>query len=260
VAAARAGQKVEGVERRLPARLAHGVERRADEQVVLHTRHVGRRLEGQEQAGARALLGAAPAGPGRQNAPAADNAVARVAGQRQAQRALAAAVGAHQHQQRAGGHVERDRLQHVRSPTSTRRSRTCSRGSWVMVRMPGVDGVGAQPTAPSSDTASKALASSANSIGSLEHGLAEAADDQRRGLLRVDAALLAVEQALLGDARGGGLVFDHGVAARHVDVGEGVGAAVGADQQRVALRVVARAGAGAPCAPGRGSCCARGRR
>ena len=55
-----------------------------------------------------------------------------------------------------------------------------------------------------------------------------------------DAALLQ-EQALLGDARGGGLVLDHGVAAG-VDVGEGVRAAVGPDQQRIALRVVARAG------------------
>jgi hypothetical protein len=30
----------------------------------------------------------------------------------------------------------------------------------------------------------------------VEHRLAEAADDQRRGILRVDAALLAVEEAL----------------------------------------------------------------
>src|SRR5690606_2553407 len=44
---------------------------------------------------------------------------------------------------------------------------------------------------------------------------------------------------------GGGLVFDGSAGVLHLDVGEGVGAALLADQQRVALGVVARAiGAG----------------
>jgi hypothetical protein len=101
---ARTGQEVEGIQRRLAARLAHRVQCRADEQVVLHAGDLGRRLEGQEEPGLRALLGRhrqqVLAGKARL---AAAHAVARVPGQRQAQRALAAAVGAHQHQQRAGG-------------------------------------------------------------------------------------------------------------------------------------------------------------
>jgi hypothetical protein len=51
-----------------------------------------------------------------------------MAGQRHAQRALAAAVGAHQHHQRPGGTSSETERSTVRSPTSTRRSRTCSRG------------------------------------------------------------------------------------------------------------------------------------
>ena len=77
-----------------------------------------------------------------------------------------------------------------------------------------------QPTAPSSDTASSAAPRARTPSAARQHGLAEAADDQRRGVLRIDAALLAIEQALLGDARGGGLVLDHGVAARGVDGGK----------------------------------------
>ena len=60
----------------------------------------------------------------------------------------------------------------------------------------------------------------------------------------MDAALLAIEQAFFGNTGGGGFVFHQGVVARGIDVREGVGTAVGADEQRVALRVVVGAGCG----------------
>src|SRR5690606_4044110 len=62
----------------------------------------------------------------------------------------------------------------------------------------------------------------------------------------VDAACAAVEHLVVGNLGGGGLVFDGGAGVLHLDVGEGVGAALLADQQRVALGVVA-------CALGAGS-------
>ncbi len=51
--------------------------------------------------------------------------------------------------------------------------------------------------------------------------------------------LVAVKQLVLRDFRCGGLVLDHGGIVLHVDVGERVRPAVGPQQQRVALRVVA---------------------
>src|SRR5690606_34175181 len=71
--------------------------------------------------------------------------------------------------------------------------------------------------------------------------LAEAVDDQRDRVLLGDAAAAAVEQLVLADLGGGGLVLDRGAGVPHLDVGEGVGAALLADQQAVALGVVARA-------------------
>src|SRR5690606_19836494 len=71
--------------------------------------------------------------------------------------------------------------------------------------------------------------------------LAETVDDQRDRVLLGDAARAAVEQLVLADLGGGGLVLDRGAGVLHLDVGEGVGAALLADQQAVALGVVARA-------------------
>ena len=111
---ARVAEKVEGVERRFAARLAHRIQRGADEQVVLDAGDVRRRLEGQEQAGAGALLHIHRQQiVARETRLPADHAVARVAGQRQAQRALSAAVGAHQHQQFTGPHLQRCRSEHM---------------------------------------------------------------------------------------------------------------------------------------------------
>src|SRR5690606_40548590 len=70
---------------------------------------------------------------------------------------------------------------------------------------------------------------------------AEAVHDHRDGVLFGDAAAAAVEQLVLADLGGGGLVLDGGAEILHLDVGEGVGAAALADQQAVALGVVARA-------------------
>jgi hypothetical protein len=53
------------------------------------------------------------------------------------------------------------------------------------------------------------------------------------------AALAAVEQLILGNLRGGGFVFEPGGGVAALDVRHRVGAALVADQQAVALRVVA---------------------
>src|SRR5690606_6382962 len=75
--------------------------------------------------------------------------------------------------------------------------------------------------------------------------LAEAIDDQAHRVLLGDAAGTAVEHLVVADLGGGGLVLDGRGRVLHLDVGEGVRAALLADQQAVALGVVARAlGAG----------------
>src|SRR5688572_15241800 len=74
-----------------------------------------------------------------------------------------------------------------------------------------------------------------------EDGLAEAVDDHRHRVLLGDAAAAAVEQLVVADLRRGGFVFDDRRRVLHLDVGIGVRAAALADEQRVALRVVARA-------------------
>src|SRR6185437_3822625 len=71
--------------------------------------------------------------------------------------------------------------------------------------------------------------------------LAEAVDDHRHGVFLADAAAAAVEHLVVGDLRGGGLVLDDRRGVLHFHVRERVRAAALADQQRVALGVVARA-------------------
>src|SRR5690606_35799458 len=70
---------------------------------------------------------------------------------------------------------------------------------------------------------------------------AEAVDDHRHRVLLADAAAAAIEQLVFADLGGRGLVLDGGGGMPDLDVGEGVRAALLADQQRVALGVVARA-------------------
>src|SRR5690606_21620084 len=69
--------------------------------------------------------------------------------------------------------------------------------------------------------------------------LAEAVHDQRHRILLADAAGFQVEQLVFADLARGGLVFGLGGAVADIDVGEGVGAALIADEHGVALRVVA---------------------
>src|SRR5690606_4061127 len=75
----------------------------------------------------------------------------------------------------------------------------------------------------------------------LEDLAAEAVDDHRDRVLLGQPALTRVEELVLADAGGAGLVLERGAAVAHVDVGEGVGGALVADEQGVALRVVPRA-------------------
>ena len=77
----------------------------------------------------------------------------------------------------------------------------------------------------------------------LEDFLAEAVHDHVDRILFRDAALLAVEELVLADLRGRRLVLDLRRRVLDLEIREGVGAAIAADQQRVALRVVARAAA-----------------
>src|SRR5690606_4543712 len=73
-----------------------------------------------------------------------------------------------------------------------------------------------------------------------EHRLAEAVDDEVDRLVLGEAALAAVEELVFADLRGGRLVLDLRARVAHVDRREGVGAALAADQERVALGVVSR--------------------
>ena len=74
----------------------------------------------------------------------------------------------------------------------------------------------------------------------LEDVLAEAVDDHAHRVLLGDTAALAVEELVLADLGGGRLVLHGGGAVADLLVGEGVGTALVADQQGVALGEVAR--------------------
>src|SRR5215472_14638027 len=75
----------------------------------------------------------------------------------------------------------------------------------------------------------------------LEDDLAEAVDDHVDRLFRGDAALLEVEDLVLADLRRGRFVFHLGRRVVDLDIRERVSAAAVADEQRVALRVIAGA-------------------
>ena len=76
----------------------------------------------------------------------------------------------------------------------------------------------------------------------VHHLLGVAVHNETDGFFGRYAALLAIEDLLLVDFRGCGLVFECGGVVAHIDVWEGVSATFVAHQQRVALRVVAAAG------------------
>ena len=73
----------------------------------------------------------------------------------------------------------------------------------------------------------------------LEDLLAEAVNDHADRALGADAAGEEVEQLVLADLRCRRLVFERSRSVPALDVGDGMGAAPIADQQRVALRIVA---------------------
>ncbi|MBN9341996.1 MAG: FAD-dependent monooxygenase, partial [Comamonadaceae bacterium] len=101
---------------------------------------------------------------------------------------------------------------------STRRSRTCSSGSEVVTNR--FLSCGLMPALASTDGAFQRHRQQRLGFERelhrqfVDHVLAEAADDQRYRFLRIDAALLAIEQPLFRNARGAGLVLDHRVVAR----------------------------------------------
>ena len=101
---------------------------------------------------------------------------------------------------------------------------------------------GHHPTLPSRLTASSFCASTANSIGSsFSTSLQKPLTISDSASSSLEPALAAIEQLVVADLRGRRLVLDPGRGVAHLDIGHGVGAAAVADQQRVALRVVARA-------------------
>src|SRR6187399_1217013 len=70
----------------------------------------------------------------------------------------------------------------------------------------------------------------------LDDFLAETVDDHRDRVLGGEAPALEVEDLIVADLGGGGLVLHLRAGVLHVDVGEGVRAAVRAEEKGVALR------------------------
>src|SRR5574340_390375 len=75
-----------------------------------------------------------------------------------------------------------------------------------------------------------------------EHLLAKAVDDHGDGVFGGDAALAAIENLVLADLGGRGLMLHLGGVVVHLEIREGVRATLVADQQRIARRVVPGAG------------------
>src|SRR5882724_2851243 len=73
----------------------------------------------------------------------------------------------------------------------------------------------------------------------LQYLAAEAVDDRGDRVFRRKPALPAIEQLVVADLRGRRLVLDPRRAVPDLDIGHGVAAALGADEQAVALRIVA---------------------
>src|SRR5215470_10053841 len=76
----------------------------------------------------------------------------------------------------------------------------------------------------------------------LQHVLDEAIDHERGRLFLGQSALRAVEQHVFGNLRGGRLVLEHSRGVLGLDIGHGVGAALIADQKRIAIGEIARTG------------------
>src|SRR5690606_34456857 len=214
----------------LAARAALRVQGRAQEIGVVHARDLDRVLEGEEQAGRGPLLGRQ-----RQQVAtleghfAGGDLVALAPRQHVAQGGLAGAVGTHDGVHLAGLYVEAESLEDLAAVDG------------------GVEVVDLEHAGSLSDRTLEAdleelLGFDREFHGQLaEYLLAEAVDDHRDRVLLADAAAAAIEHLVFADLGGGGLVLDRGRGVLDLDVGEGVRAALLADQQRVALGVVARA-------------------
>src|SRR5437667_740856 len=72
-----------------------------------------------------------------------------------------------------------------------------------------------------------------------QHLFAETVDDERQRVLAREAALVAIEHLVVADLRRRRLVLDARCRVTDLDVRHRVGAALLADQQGVALRVIA---------------------
>src|SRR5438270_375678 len=72
----------------------------------------------------------------------------------------------------------------------------------------------------------------------MEPFLAEAIHDHRNRVFSREPALPAIEDLVLANFRGGGLMLHYRATVAHVDIGKGVSHALVPDQHRVALGVI----------------------
>ncbi len=177
---------------------------------------------------------------------AAGHAVELAPGEHLRQRGLARAVGPHNGDHLAGGDVEIDAIEHpfavdfgLQATDLQQRLRRLRLKLGWHLHVCFLFGVSAH-------AAFEAHAQQLLSLDGefhrqlFDHFPGEAADDQRHRVLRGNTALHTVKKLVFADARGRRLVLDLRAGVAHFDVGKGVRAAAVADQQRVALRVVAR--------------------
>src|SRR5581483_3991666 len=75
----------------------------------------------------------------------------------------------------------------------------------------------------------------------LDHVLDEAVDDERHRFLGAESAAPGIEELVVGYLRGGRLVLEVERGVLGLDVGDGVGPALVADEERIAVGVVAGA-------------------
>ena len=217
------GQELRHIERVEAPAVPQRVEGGAQKVQVADPGDLDRVLEGQEDAGGGAVLGR----QGQQVLPLeghrSGDVVGVVAGQDVGQGALTRPVRAHDGVHFAGADLEVDAAENL------------------MLADAGVkvSDVQHHPTLPSRLTLrSRWRLDRELHRQLLEHLAAEAVDDHGHRVLFGDPPLAAVEQLVLADLRRRRLVFDLGGGVLHLDVRERVGAAVGAEQQRVAAGVV----------------------
>jgi hypothetical protein len=243
-------QELHGVEFGFAARLALRIERRTQEVRVVHARDLDRILERKEQAGRGAFFRL----EGKQ-VPAFElhgtggDFVAIASGKYIAERRLAGAVGTHDRVHFTGLHRERKTLEDLAAGDS----------GMEVVDLQHLIPVSFDP-APlaggvwrwrfaSTSTHRTFEADFQQLLGFhrefhrqlAEHLLAESVDDQRHRVFLGDATRAAIEQLVVRNLGRGRFVLDRRTGMLDLDVRERMRAALLSDQQRVALRVIARA-------------------